>query len=272
MNKRNRIIAMIDFSEGSENIVEFTFKLAYEINAKLVFVHQIEGMVPALADHSTLNHIYQLETKEATEKLKNLTKYRLHDNESLIASPKPIHAILDDLKSNHYTDWVIGGLKKNSIIKQIIFGSTLVKVLEYTDLITLTIPLDKQILIPESLFIAVTNKYPLNELQLNTILSGLKSSLKKVSFFTILQENDDYENEKIYLAELQKKYEAYNPTATILKSNNLLIESNKLVQNSENSFIVLQEGSRTLIDEILRKYQTNEIIHTGNIPLIILAK
>jgi len=62
------------------------------------------------------------------------------------------------------------------------------------------------------------------------------------------------------------------PITTILKNNNFLIESKKLIQNSENSFLILQEVSRTLIDEIFRKYQTTEIIYTGIFPLIILSK
>lgn len=272
MHKRNRIITMIDFSEGSDNLVEFTFKLASKIKAKIVFIHQIAGMVPAFADQSSKNQIHKLEIEEAVEKIKNLTENRIYDRESIIASPKSIPSILEDLKSNHFMDWVIGGLKKNSLIKQIIFGSTLVKVLEYSDLITLTIPIDKQVFIPVKLFIAVTNNYLLNELQLSTVLSGLKSSVEEVSFFTILLEDDSEENAKKYLEELQNKYDEYNPITTIFKNNNFLIESKKLIQNSENSFLVLQEGSRTLMDEFFRKYQTTEIILTGIIPLIILSK
>lgn len=272
MNKRNRIITMIDFSDGSENLVEFTLKLAFTINAKLVFVHQVDRMVPALADQSSMNQIHKLEIKETIEKLKNLTKGRIYDSESLIASPKSIHSILADMQSDYYTDWVIGGLKKRSLIKQVLIGSTLVKVLEYSDLITLAIPLGKPVLIPEKLLIAVTSKYPLNEPQLSTILSAFKASVNKVSFFTILQEDDDDEDEKKHLAELQKKYAEYNPSTTLLKGKNFVLELKKLVENSENSFVLLQEGSRTLIDEIFRKYQTTKIIHTGNIPLIILSK
>ena len=45
-----------------------------------------------------------------------------------------------------------------------------------------------------------------------------------------------------------------------------------LIGNTENSFVVLQEGSCTLLDELFRKYQTTELIHTGNSPLVILSK
>ena len=270
MNKRNRIITMIDFSEGSENLVEFALKLASKTNGKLVFIHQIAGMVPALADQSARTQIHNSEIEEAIEKIKYLTKNSFYDRESFIASPKSITSIIDDLKSNQYTDWVIGGLKTNSLFKKLVFGSKLVRILEYSNLITVAIPIDKQMLIPEKLFIAVTTKYPLNEIQLSTMLSGLKSSLKEILFFTILEDEEDDIQIKNYFLELQKTYGEYKPSATILKSNNFLIEAKRIVHNSENSFLVIQEGSRTLLDEIFRKYQTNEIIHMGIIPLIVL--
>jgi hypothetical protein len=154
------------------------------------------------------------------EKIKYLTKNSFYDRESFIASPKSITSIIDDLKSNQYTDWVIGGLKKNSLFKKLVFGSTLVRILEYSNLITVAIPIDKQMLIPEKLFIAVTTKYPLNEIQLSTMLSGLKSSLKEILFFTILEDEEDDIQIKNYFLELQKTYGEYKPSATILKSNN----------------------------------------------------
>jgi nucleotide-binding universal stress UspA family protein len=261
---------MIDFSEGSENLVEFALKLASKTNGKLVFIHQIAGMVPALADQSARTQIHNSEIEEAIEKIKYLTKNSFYDRESFIASPKSITSIIDDLKSNQYTDWVIGGLKTNSLFKKLVFGSKLVRILEYSNLITVAIPIDKQMLIPEKLFIAVTTKYPLNEIQLSTMLSGLKSSLKEILFFTILEDEEDDIQIKNYFLELQKTYGEYKPSATILKSNNFLIEAKRIVHNSENSFLVIQEGSRTLLDEIFRKYQTNEIIHMGIIPLIVL--
>jgi hypothetical protein len=274
MNKRSRIITMIDFSEGSENLIEFALKLASETNGKLVFIHQIAEMVPALADQNLRIQIQNSEMEAAIEKIKYLTKNRFYDRESFIASPQSLTSILDDLKSHQYTDWVIGGLKKNSLFNKLVIGSTFLKVLAHSNLITLAIPIDKQMLLPEKLFIAVNSKYPLNENQLSTILSGLKSSLKEILFFTILEDEEDKENViqvKNIFSELQKKYEEYNPNATILKGNNFLIEAKRIVQNSTNSFLVLQEGSRTLFDAIFRKYQTSEIIHTGIIPLIILS-
>lgn|GEM_PF-4964664 len=95
---------MIDFSEGSKNLVEFTLKLASKLNAKLDFIFQIAGMVSALADQSFKNQIHKLEIEEAIEKIKNLTKNRIYNRELIIASSKYIPSILDDLKSNNFTD------------------------------------------------------------------------------------------------------------------------------------------------------------------------
>jgi nucleotide-binding universal stress UspA family protein len=272
MDKRNRVISMIDFSKGTENLIDFAFLLAQFTNAKIIFIHQIAINAPVLADDSSRNQIERIEIEETVEKLKKLTANRIYPSDSFIVSSKSIPTILNEIKSEKYNDWVVGGLKKNNLIKQFLLGSTLVKILEYSDLITITVPLTKPILIPEKLFIAVTHKYPLNELQLNVVLSGLKSSLKEISFFTILDEDQENIDTKNYLEGLQKRFNEYNSRTVILNNNYFFNEAKRLVSNNENSFLVVQEGSRTLADEIFRKFHTSEIIHSGNIPLIILSK
>jgi len=271
MKKRNRIIVLVDLSDYSEKLIDFSFHLAEKINARVVFVHQIPRVAPALASKKVRDEIYRNETNEATQRLRELAKGRIHSNESFIVGPKPVLSMLTEIQSSYFTDWVVGGLKESNLVKRMILGSTLITIINDSDLLTVALPVSDSVSIPKKLTVAVTHKYSLNELQLSTILSSLYEQIKEIEFFTILQEGEDEEIARNYLLNLQSKYSSYNTSILLLKGVDKYDELKKHVEQSEDTFLVLQEGSRSFSDELFRKYMTNELIHTGNIPLIVLS-
>ncbi|MDR7129726.1 nucleotide-binding universal stress UspA family protein [Algoriphagus sp. 4150] len=266
--KRNRIILIVDLSDGSNHLVDFGFHLSTMINAEIVVVHQVIKMFPTMTEKAYRDMIFQIEIDEAKAKLRELTQGRRH--ESIIVSSDPILDILAEMQSSHYTDWVVGGLKKSSLMKRIFFGSTFIKIINNTNLLTVAVPISNVISVPEKILVAVTHKYSLNEFHLKNLLSNFKEKAKKVEFFTILNEGEDEETAREYLLQLQGKYSMCDPTIVLLKGGDKYNELKKFVEQSGHSFLVLQEGSRSLIDELFRKYMVNELIHAGDIPLIVL--
>ena len=58
METRNRIIVLVEFSEYSENLVNFAFSISEIIKAKVVLVHKISGVTPAMADEGVRDGWY----------------------------------------------------------------------------------------------------------------------------------------------------------------------------------------------------------------------
>ncbi|MGF1556154.1 universal stress protein [Paucihalobacter sp.] len=272
MEKRNRIIVLIDFSEHTENLVDFAFRASDIINAKVVFLHQILGFVPSLAANNEKDKFHEVEINEAREKLTSLAQERVHGSPSMIVSPKPVRTLIMEMQSSNYLDWVIGGLKESSLIKRILFGSTLVTLINNSALLTVAVPIRHLVEIPKKLIIAVTHKYELNKPQLEILLSAFKNQIKAVEFLTILQEDDNDDLANKYLFDLQQRYAAYNTSILILKGADKNMALKHHLEQNKQYFLVLQEGGRSFLDELFRKYLINDIIHAGNIPLIVLSK
>ncbi len=272
MNKINRIIVLIDFSEYSENLINFAFSISKIINAKVVFVHKISGIAPAIIDHEIKDQIIKIETKEAHINLKKLAKGRLYSNDSFYVSKKPILTILKELKNDHYHDWVFAGLKGTGALKRLFIGSTTISIIDESDLLTVAVPAQSEILLPKKLLVGVSpKKYPLNKHQLNLVLSSLKGLINELEFFTILKDDDDEVKANDQLLELQAEYQSHNPVIQLYKGNNALALLKKRVEHTENSFLALQQGSRSLADKLFRKFMINELVYSGKTPLIVLS-
>lgn len=268
--KRNRIIVMVDLSKGSENLVDFSFSFSDIIKAKIIFAHQVTGMFPTMANKELRDKIYQNEIDEAKKKLSKLANGRVYEHDSFMVSEKPILTILTEIQSSYYTDWVIGGLKQSSLLKQFLFGSTLIKIIDNSNLLTVAVPINNTMAIPKKIVVAVTQKYLINESYLTKVLLAFQETITDVEFFSILNEEEEEEIVRNHLLQFQNKYSIYNPKTILIKGSVKYKELKKHLENNEHAFLILQEGSRSLMDEFFRKYMINEIIHTGTIPLIVL--
>jgi len=272
MKKSNRIIVLVDLTEYSVNLIDFALSFSECIDAKLVFVHQILGMVPAIADLESREEIIRVETLNAYSKLRKLTEGKVYTKDSFNISQNSILSTLNELKDDNYTDWVFAGLKGTGLLKRLFIGSTTLSIINESDLLTVAVPTDSPLLIPKKLIVGVTYKYSLNKPQLNILLSALKEKIISVEFFTLLQEGDNEEKELEHLTELQKEFEAYNSSIFLVKGEDKFEDLKKHVVQSEQPFLVLQQGSRSLEDKLFRKFMINEIVFSGHIPLIVLSK
>ncbi len=88
MEKRNRIIVLVEFSEYSENLVNFAFRISEIISAKVVLVHKISGITPAMADEGIRDEIIRSESEEAHSNLIKMAKGRIYSDDSFLCKPK----------------------------------------------------------------------------------------------------------------------------------------------------------------------------------------
>ncbi len=271
MNKRNRIIVLVDFSEDSENLIDFGFELSKIINAKLVFVHQIAGVIPALADEGSRNEILKVEMEDARLQIRDLVKGRIRDENAFQISMEPILSILKELSSDLYFDWVLAGLKGTGAMKRFFMGSTPLSIIEESKNLTLAVPIKEPLTIPQKLLVGVTPKYPLNREQFQLVLHGLKAHIKQIEFFTVLKDDEEESKARTYLLDLQKEFAVYESTIGLYKGENALDLLKEHVKLTDDSFLVLQRGSRTLTDKLFRKFMINEVVYGAHSPLIVLS-
>lgn len=272
MTRKNRIITLIDFSDHSETLIKFSSEFSKIIDSTVVFVHKVSGLSPAMADADLKKQIVGLEKVEALDELKALTKkYFFKDGEFLV-SEKAILTILEELKNEHYFDWVFVGLQGKGLLKKIFIGSTALKVIEDSKLLTVAIPIQKEIFIPQKLIVVVNYKFPINIAQFNILLSNLSEQIKEIEFISIITENDAEDESVKYLLQLTLMYSEYHTEMNPFKGKDAFSEITDYMEVHADAFLVVQQGSRALTDSLFRKFLINDLVYSNSIPLIVLSK
>lgn len=270
MTKSNRIIVLVDLSENTENLLAFSFKLSDAIHGKLIFVHHVMVVSPALSDLESKKKFADAAVNEATVKLQHLVENRIAKKDAMVVSTKPVSDILKDLQSELYNDWVLGGIKQDNFIKRLFFGSTITDIVSYTNIITVAVTVTQQANIPHKLMVATTAKRALNKDKLEVVLDALSNTLNQVVFFTVIENEDDENTELLYLESLKEAFSKYKVSTLVVKSKNTVEVIKNQIESHSANFLVVQEDYRDESEDLFKSSQINDFIHDGSVSLIIL--
>lgn len=271
MNYTTKWIVLIDFSDYSDVLIKFTEKIAQLKKLEIIFIHQVYGMAPALTDIETKIEIIENEKLRALKKLKSITENDVFKNAKYIVSNKNLIELINEQTQKNGINIVVAGLKGTGILKQIFIGSTTTQIVNELPTITIAIPLHKSIFIPEKFIVATHYKFPLNVNAFKQLLSVF-STVKSVEFITIATNEDDSFKSENYIVNLCQLFLQNQVESKLYIGENALEEIKKHMVKNAQSFLIAQQGSRTLKDNIFRKFMINELVYHGKIPLIILPK
>ncbi|ELR72045.1 hypothetical protein C900_01910 [Fulvivirga imtechensis AK7] len=270
---RRKLIVLIDFSSYSEPLVKFALNWANELDLDLVFVHQITAIVPAMTDNESRLQIVASEKNDALTRLRLLVQK--YNSGKLMpqyqVTDKPLRFYLPHLLADRADDLIMAGLKGTGILKRVFLGSTVAKIIEELDYITVAMPGKISGLIPRHMTIAVNYRYPANENALTSLIGLMLPSLVKIELISIVTSADDEAEVEAYLKKLQQRlpenitsaYHLYNG-----KDAFSMVKSHCVTQ--VDTVLVVQKGSRTLKDHLFRRFFVNELVYDGSIPLIVL--
>lgn len=180
-------------------------------------------------------------------------------------------SILQELSGGLYFDWVLAGLKGTGTFKRLLMGSTTLSIIEESSHLTMAVPVHKGLALPQKLLVGITPQYGLNMDQFGNVLFSLREHIIQLEFFTILNDQDDEVAARKYLLGLQLNYASYKPEVDLYKGKDALSLLKQRVINTVDSFLVLQQGSRSLNDKLFRKFMINELVYGAETPLIVLS-
>ncbi len=123
----------------------------------------------------------------------------------------------------------------------------------------------------ERIFVALTEKYPLDISELNRFLNFIDSNNTLITFFYLAQPNETTTGVKKQLADLSNLFaDRFNTNTAIYEGNNPFEDIKNVINNKEEEMLVAQKGSRLLSDQLFRRFLINELVYKGQTPLIIL--
>lgn len=271
---KKRFIVLVDFSEYSGNLIQYTYDWSSVSGSKLVFVHQTIIMLPGLANHETKAKMTKRTNDEALEKLELFVNNLVSPvkNTSYIVSENHLEIILSNLlEEEEYSNLIFTGLKNNGILRKIFLGNTTIQIIDNISNIILAIPKEINTYTHKDIYIAVTEKHPLNLVALHNFLSFIDPKDTRLIFFCLTEAIEHSLNIKNELNELSAIFSDKFSTKTIIyKGKNAIKEIKKVINNKEEEILIVQKDSRLLTDQFFKKILINELVYEGQTPLVIL--
>lgn len=270
---KKRFIILIDFSEYSGNLVKYACDWSKQTNAELLLVHQSVVLAPALTDNESRQQIAQHTNEEALQKLKALVKDLIPSTVkvSFSVSESNLQLTLPKLLEEPYDNLIFAGIKGTGLLKKIFLGSVALQVIDNTKNIIVAMPKEIDTFSHEKIFVAVTEKHPLNIIELNNFLSFTERENTRIIFFYLAKPNELTKGIEKHLRKLSEMFaDRFNTTFAIYEGNNPFEDIKKVINNKIDELLIVQKGSRLLTDQLFRNFLINELVYEGQTPLIVL--
>ncbi|MEO6949617.1 MAG: universal stress protein [Ginsengibacter sp.] len=270
---KKRFIILIDFSENSGNLLKYAYDWSLQINAELHLVHQSTIVVPGFTERNVKEKITGNTNNELLLRLKQLAEDILPslDKVSYSVSESHLQVTIPNLLAEPFDHLIFVGLKETGFLEKWILGNVAIGLIENINNIIVAMPKEISKFSHEKIFVAVTEKHPLNILALNNFLHYLDEEETSLTFFNLAKPNENTEDVEKYLKDLVKLFASrFSSTFAIYKGENSLQEIKKVINNKIDELLIVQKGSRLLTDHFFRKFLINELVYEGQTPLIVL--
>lgn len=239
----------------------------------MLLVHHPFVAAPALTDNKSRQQIAQHSYEEAIHKLRALAKELIPPTVtvSFLVSESHLQTALNKLLAEPFDHLIFTGIKRTGLLRQIFLGSVAIDVIENTESIIVAMPKEIAAFSHERIFVALTEKYPLDISELNRFLNFIDSNNTLITFFYLAQPNETTTGVKKQLADLSNLFaDRFNTNTAIYEGNNPFEDIKNVINNKEEEMLVAQKGSRLLSDQLFRRFLINELVYKGQTPLIIL--
>lgn len=270
---RKRFIVLIDFSEHSVNLIKYAADWAKRAEVDILLVHQTVVMAPGFADADSKRQIAEHAVKEARTKLSALSHDHIPKgiNVSYAVSQQHLHSTLTTLLAQPFQNLIFVGMKGTGLVKKLVLGSVALDVINNTGNCVVAVPKDLHVFSRSTIHVSVTEKYPLNILELNNYLKFLDGPNVRITFFHLAGPNEGTEDVEKQLRELSELFShRFETDFAVFAGIDPFQDIKKVVVDRTDEMLVVQRGSRLLTDQLFRKFLINELVYEGHIPLVVL--
>ncbi|MCC6413409.1 MAG: universal stress protein [Saprospiraceae bacterium] len=270
---QKRFIVLIDFSDYSANLLKYAYSWSTEIGAEILLIHQTSKLISSRVNDALRESVVQQNISESIDELKNFA-FKIAPEATNIrydATYQHLNLHLADLRNEQYDNMILVGLKGTGILKQIFIGSYAVEIIEQTDTLLAAIPKEVTRFSPKKIFVAVTDKPPLNLTAFEKFLAFLDHGIESINFSHLSKPGEHNEDTEQQLNDLCSRYkDKYTTRITIYEGKNPFENIKKVINNKTEEILVVQKGSRLLTDPLFRKFLINDLVYEGHTPLVVL--
>jgi len=270
---KNRFIILIDFSEYSSNLIRYACDWSKQANAELLLVHQTIALIPAMTENENRQQIVQHTNDEALQKLESLAKELIPPTVEVSFSVSESHLenTLTKFLAEPFNNLIFAGIKGTGLIRKIFLGSVALQVIDNINNIIVAMPKEISAFSHEKIFVAVTEKHPLNILELNRFFSFIDRKNTSITFFYLAKSLEETTEIEKQLQDLTTLFaDRFDTSFAIYEGNNPFNDIKKVINNNIDQMLIVQKGSRLLTDHFFRTFLINELVYEGQTPLVVL--
>jgi hypothetical protein len=277
---KNRLITLIDFSVYSHALAELAVCWARIAQAQLLFVHEVAGLVPGMADSASKKEIVKGEKEEALERLeKFIADKKIHDVDvRYVVTGSHLLTTIDGLLLEGFNDTILVGVRGVGMLRQILIGHTATMIINEVNRTVVVVP-DKLCaaiggfcnLVPKRLVISLNYRFPLNDAALDNFINQYKDTIAQLEFISSIDDDEREEQTDQYLKALSDKYSMnFKSSYRTFIGGKHFEQIKSYVQFEPDTILMVQKGSRNLSDHLFRRFLINEIVHDGSLPMVVL--
>lgn len=243
--------------------------------AELHLLHNLEAaFVPAMADQEVRQQLVTSFRTEAYNKLQ-------HSYEEITgkpARPEHVHLSLKSLTASiyelinlHDTQLLFAGLKSHGVLKRMIIGSTVLKLLEHVTIPVVAVPESMRELQQLTLHVAVSYRHIFNSIQLKNFIQLMGEKIAALVFISVLTKDDDPQQAASHLAALKATFtDRANVSSCLFEGEAPFAQVKAYMKEQTDGVLLAQRGSRAFSDNLFRSFFIDELVQDASVPLIIL--
>lgn len=266
---------LYDFSSCARQALRVAHLWSQWAGVELHLFHNLDGSyTPAMATQEVVQQVYAYSKADAFNEMQR--NYQEITGEPV--QPQNVHVAVDSLASTlnqlileHHAQLLFTGLQGHGILKRLLIGSTVFKLLEHVTIPIVAIPKRTGTFQQVSLHVSISYHYAFNTSALQHFLLLLGTRIETLVLLSVLTEDDDRQQATSHLEKVKASLTTPLDVVTCLfEGDNPLKQVKAYMQKQADGVLVLQRRSRALSEYFYREFFINELVHDANLPLIIL--
>ena len=266
-----KIIVLVDLSASSSRLLLEANTWAIRLNADLLVVHQTFSAAPAMGDPEIRSQIGLQSRREALARLAAfVAETRVSGaNIKFHITTSNLDTALLKLKTTITADIIVVGVKDKNWVERLFLGDTAIKLVNELSNTIIAIPELPDTYDLSTVYVAIKQKYPLNEIAFSNLISTSDNTRLPVRLMSVLKPTEPEDSTREYLQSLCDKYSAIADMSYELIRSEHPYSAIKQYMDGHEGLLMIQKGTRNLAD-IFRKYFVNDAISHGQFPVAIL--
>lgn len=270
---KKRFIIIIDDLKHAQSLVQYAAEWALQETAELLILYETIPILPSLAERDDRDAIIKSTNKKDLEEIQTAFQSCLPKalKVNYQVDELPLVITLQQLVSEDYEDLIFIGIKKVGWLEQLFLGSKAIHVIEKIPHVVVALPEEVNKYVHEKVYVAVSTQQPINIIELNHLLKFIQSANTEIIFFYFAKKDEDTKAEEKYLKELKELFaDRFSTSYVIYEGKNPFEDIKKVINDKIDEILVVQKGSRLLMDRLFRKFLVNKLVLEGQTPLVVL--